>query len=344
LTVLCGIEAFRFAEKAHEKRQAERIALEQQASYERQKEAAAQYLRELEIQVAALDEQRTATIYESLAILASCLTPDIRVASATLREGTFQLDAYSGDALGALRALERHPRIRECVMQTIVWENGQEHFTIKGHITTRARVPEQSTDTAVLIAFYEDVLTSYQREMKNQPVENAAAAGEVVRRLLEENGCFINRFRYLDAPGGWTIDCSFETSSYSLVRMVQKANDPSFPLSLQSLQTRSRYPGNGIEANGSFFAPVAALEKETETEQPGIAQIASLYANDRASPAPQPVSFSGGMMSATRLEPEPVLSSVPGPSEYVGFVELNGTRYTYVKDKNTGEVRRAHEN
>jgi hypothetical protein len=347
LTLLCGIELFRFAGRENERRRAEHFAQEQRASREQEQEAEQKYLAELEAEFTVLAEERSASIYEILEILAASLTPDIRVASASLKSGSFLLDAWSHDALACVSALERHPRVSECNLRTIIRENGQEHFTVQGSVSPLSLSPAVYSTAKETIVFYETSLAA-AKEANSSAGFSAAAAGEKVRRLLEESGCTIRSFRYLDAEGGRIIDCSFESSSYALVRALQKTNEASFPLNVQSLETRSRYPRNGIEAGIQFFAAAGPEKKDTDSgTTAGIVQIASLYYNGRAEIVPQlqrpPQSplFSGGLVAVAETDRPAVPVSAQG--EYLGFIELNGVRYTYIKDR-TGEVRRADEN
>ena len=286
-------------------------------------------------------------IYTSLEVLASSLSPAIRISSASIKEdGSFSLEAISTDAIAALLSLQGHPEIYNAVIGTIVWDGGLEQFTVSGTVVQAPLMPAENLSDLEKIAWYEAVLANFVQHT-TMPDTAAAAAAEV-RGLLERHRLYISRFRYLDTTidNGWIIECSISGSGIQMVELLQEAALIEY-IQITALDTRNRQ--NNIDAVITFFVRGPGSERfrrDYETH-PSTARIAALYG-----------SLPGRFLAASPVEiPEPVTSGVPssvltpisastppvgsGLLEYVGFIGItDGRRYIYVKDTRSGELYR----
>jgi hypothetical protein len=284
------------------------------------------------------------TVYETLETLASCLSPAIRVYSADFKEGGFQLEAGSNDAIAVLQRLEEHPRIANTAIRAIIWNDGMQRFTVTGTVERLMVSGKSHGSVAEQIAWYESELTMMEKRNKGM-VESAAIAAESVWNLLWKYRCNVNRFRYLESEGGWTIESTITTSSIQLVRVLKDAAMPENPLRVLSLQTRNRT--RDIEAVITFFVqgPGGVLPRGDYEEHPNETRIASLYygydAQNVTSSDSTPLAVLG-----VPLEPR-VKTNNPARSltlEYIGFIgTTDGKQHVYVKDTRSGDMYRLTE-
>ena len=349
---LALITATIFFQGWYKNREAE-IAARREA--ERRSALEAEEIRAMEERLALLQlawEEQLASqnigVYASLEVLASSLSPAIRISSASIKEdGSFRLEASSTDAIAALLSLQGHPEINNAVIGTIVWDGSLEQFTVSGTVVKAPLMPRLNLSSLEKIAWYEKVLTNFT-QYTNMP-ETAAAAAANVRGILERHRLIITRFRYLDTDidNGWIIECSISGAGIQLVELLLEADTLDF-LHITTLETRNRQ--NNIDAVVTFFVHGPGSEKfrkDYETH-PSTARIAALYGTlpERfiVVPLDIPEPAISGLPPSTAV---PALDSTPpvfnGSEvlEYVGFIGItDGRRYIYVKDTRSGELLR----
>jgi hypothetical protein len=286
-------------------------------------------------------------IYKTMEILSSCLSPTIRLFSAAMKEdGNFRLEGSAYYVISALEDLQSHPEIHNAAIGTIIWDEGQQRFTVNGLVQNTPLFPEESLPDDEKIAWYEAVL-AHSDNQEALP-ETAATAAKQVQDLLEQHHLRITRFRYLEelaAHGkdiqttplkGWTIECSVSGSGFQLIRALKEA-DSANSLRITTLETRNRQ--NGLDAVLTFFVRGPGeerLRRNYETH-PSLARIASLYG---ILPASSP-SFEQRIPFVDTVPPAnlPRVSTFSGSLEYVGYIGMTeGRRYIYVKDTKTSEL------
>ena len=284
-----------------------------------------------------LAEQRVG-VYSVIETLASCLSPAVRLSSATLKEdGSFRLDGVSINAIAALDDLQSHPEINETVIGTIVWDGGHERFTVDGTVTRRPLFPEDSLNLEEKISWYEATLALY---VKNEPMpETAAAAAHLIQSLLMRNYLKTTRFRYLDANNGWIIESAVSGTGMQMVQAIKEADD-ALSMRVISLETRNRQ--DGLDAVITFFVRGPGLKNSSRDYEvhPSLTRIAAFYGvlPGRFSA----VSVQTQQQTETGLPvAPPTVSTMPSLLEYVGYIGIfDGRRFIYVKDTRSGELYR----
>jgi hypothetical protein len=280
-------------------------------------------------------------VYATIETLASCLSPAIRLSSATVKEdGSFRLEGSTADAIAALEDLQTHPETRNATIGTIIWDGRLERFTVNGTVERLPLLPEEYLAADEKITWYETVLAN---SVKNGAMpETAATAAQQIRDLLERHHLNITRFRYLDAQGGWAIECAVSGTGIQVVQALKEA-DTTGSMRITALETRNRQ--NGLDAVITFFTrgPGERYQFRNYEAHPSIARIASLYGTlpGHSSATPVPVQ----QITETGLPAiPPQITSLSGSLEYVGFIgTADGKRFIYVKDTKSGELYRLTE-
>lgn len=316
------------------RREADRLIALEMAERKVKEENLAALILALEEQL----EEQYVGVYTAIKILASCLSPAIRLSSATIKEdGSFRLDGVSLNAIAALEDLQSHPDIRNAVIGTIVWDERYERFTVDGTVSRHPSFPDENLSIDEKINWYEAALAAFVR---NEPMpETAAAAAHLIRNLLERNYLNITRFRYLDTNDGWVIESAANGTGTQVVRVIKEA-DEAFSMRVMSLETHNRQ--NGLDAVITFFVwgPGEKNNNRNFEAHPSLAKIAALY-------GVLPDRFSSASVQTRQITefglpvaPSPI-SILPSLLEYVGFIGvLDGRRFIYVKDTRSGELYR----
>jgi hypothetical protein len=319
-------------------RERSRLAAEEAARYE----AGRQGLAELEAAWREQAEGEPVTVYETLEILASCLSPSVRVVQATVKEGGFQLEGTCADALAALKQLVEHERVA-CTIQTVIRDAGGERFTAAGTVSRTLPAGIDAYPPEKRRSFYEAELARF-RERQALRAEHAAAAGETVLGLFERNRCTVQRIRYLEAEGGWILEASVNASGMQLVRVIGEAAGR-YPFRVTAVQTRNL--GGSIEAVVTFFVrgPGGVRREGEYEEHPSAGRIAALYGTAGTGPVPVQPALPAAVPAPAAPEPPPVPRNPRAADlEYVGFIGTgDGARHVYVKDLRSGDLLRLTE-
>ena len=331
----------------HEKKDAEKAA-QREASRLAALEAAAQ--RALEERLSNLKEawerqllEQRVGVYATMETLASCLSPAIRLSSASMKDdGSFRLEGNSIDAIKALKSLQDHPEIQSADIGTIVMDEGTERFTANGVVKQRLLSPGNNLTDIEKITWYEDAMSDSWRS--EAAPETAAAAAEQIRELLKKHRLAFTRFRYLEAHGGWAIECTLSGTAVQFVQALKEVDEsaPYTSMSITGLETRNRQ--NGLDGVLTFFVrgPGENNQSREYDEHPSVAKIAMLYGMPQVRPAvpEQPQQ----MAEIKVIETNPTESEYFGTLEYVGFIEASdGRHHIYIKDTDTGELFRLTE-
>jgi hypothetical protein len=337
VSIFCGVSLQRYHAAVMAEQEAE--AAEARLSRERQllEKAEREKLASLEDAYRELREARGAGIYESIAVIASCLPYGTRIESAHIDTKGFRMEALSSGSLAILRNLENHSRIASCELSNILWNNGRERGQFSGTVTIPTSEAPQDFSLSKRIAWYESHLASFN----GKELSGASGAGEEVLELLQNYGAQVKRIRYR-GEGGVSLECTFESSPYALIRILYKTNEADFPLNAVSLDTRTQ--SNRVESTLVFEARLRPAGKTGGETEPDTAQIAAFYrgGGEPQTAPPRAAAFSGFVQTAPQ---ETVPEPPRGPGNYLGYIELaGGTRTSYVKDSGTGEVRRADDN
>lgn len=320
-------------------RERSRLEAEEAARYEAERRS----LAELEAAWREQSEGEPVTVYETLEVLASCLSPSARIVQATVKESGFQLEGTCDDALAALKQLVEHERVA-CTIQTVIREDGGERFTVAGTVSRRFPAGIDAYPPEERRAFYEAELARFW-ERQALTAEHAAAAGGMVLRLLERNRCTVQRVRYLEAEGGWILEASVNASAMQIVRAIGEAAAGRQPFRVTAVQTRNR--GGDIEAVVTFFVrgPGGAWREGDYEEHPSAGRIAALYGTVSSGPVPVQTALPAAVPVPVVPEPLPVPRNPRAVDlEYVGFIGTgDGARHIYVKDLRSGDLLRLTE-
>ena len=281
-----------------------------------------------------LDEQKIG-VYATMETLASCLSPAIRLLSASIKEdGSFRLEGTASDAIAALKDLQEHPRINNADIGTIVLDGRIERFTVNGIVERQSLFPEDDLTIMEKIAWYETVLI-YTAENETMP-ETAAEATQQIQDLLRKHRLSATRYRYLEAQGGWAIECTVSGTAIQLVQVLKEADDYSHHASMRIITLETRNRQNTVDGTIVFFVrgPGEPNYDRDYEENTSVARIARLYG---APPARAVTQIQQSVLETPPIASMPVSSWI----EYVGLINgADGKRYIYVKDNRSNDIYR----
>lgn len=276
-------------------------------------------------------------VYSTMEVLASCLSPAIRLLSASVKEdGSFRLEGTATDAIAALKDLQEHPRINNADIGTIVLDGRADRFTVNGTVEQQLLLPKEDLSDMEKIAWYEAVLVT-DTKYENLP-ETAAEAAQQIRDLLRKHRLSITRYRYLEAQKGWAIECVLSGTAIQLIQVLKEVDDMGQNASMRTTALETRNRNITVDITITFFVrgPGEANHDRDYEENPSVLKIARLYG---APPARAPAA-AGERLPATANTPVVYSSWM----EYVGLINgSDGKRYIYIKDNRSGDIFRLSE-
>jgi hypothetical protein len=307
--------------------------------------AAKNRLAVLETQYAAIKAEIRATPFEVLELIAASLDISTRIESVTIRDGFFQFEGISRDALAVLRTFETNRRIRNPAIQQVVPNGSDNRFTMSG--TVLPRLPDVDTHASVTeqMAFLESAIVRYTAQAA---AGSASALGVRIRDLLWKWNCRIQSYQYLSATAGWEIEFSVRAPSTQFIHFLDEASRSLPDYAFTLLQLRNQYPQNDLDA----LIRIKTTGRENEA-----LFVPGDNAGEPADIHPELVEIAGYFYRAPRIRTVPVIVqelsvetppvSEPPPADWLSYLGLiadaEGQQYIYIKDTRSGQMIRLAE-
>jgi hypothetical protein len=292
--------------------------------------------------------KKKATPFEVAAVMADCLVRGAYVAAVTIREGFFQFEGISGDALGVLKSFESHRQVSLVRLQQVFPSGSSERFTMSGNVLPLLREPDRSLPPEDQIKTLEALLEAHRQRQARLTARSASVFGGTVKELLRKWKCGINSFQYLSSEGGWEIEFSLRAASGNFFSFVEEAGAEENGCEFTLLQIRNLYPRNALEAtmrirtnslpDQNIFENIGE-EVSFASSYPSASRIAeNYYTAPRLPPR------------ASVIPPEAVIPARqekierPAWIEYLGQVrDEEGREYIYLKDTRSGSIIKCEE-
>jgi hypothetical protein len=315
-----------------------------------------QQLEELRRNYASLVENKKPSVYEGLELTAQCFDEKTLILSAVLKEGFFQFEAVSPDALGTLASFENCPRISSPILGQIHPQDGLERFTISGGILFRREEPGPELSAGAQRKMLERLIGELERP--SAAGFSPASFGRLIRRLLQKWRCPVIHYQYLKKSGEDEMEFTIRGESGGFFNFLRETSagvspkdgpagsGPADGVIFTLVQIRNLQPENAIEAvfrvrcpaprSGDDGAENPAPAPDISTEQGdaplSVLRISRNYAPFRKQPVqPKP-------------EPVPALAEPPPETEqarcfeYLGMVSGSRGQLLYIKNTGTGAI------
>jgi hypothetical protein len=323
------------------------------------KRLAEQELEELKRNYASLVESKKPSVYEGLELAARRLDGETLILSAVFKEGFFQLEAVSPDALGTLASFESCPRISSPILGQIRPQGGLERFTISGAVLLRREEPGPELSVEEQRNTLEQLIG--ELEQPSAAGLSPASFGKLIRSLLQKWRCPAINYQYLNKNGEGEMEFTIRGESGGFFSFLQEASaggplgdgsaGSGFPggVIFTLVQIRNLQPQNAVEAVFRVKCPVPlaggggtenqAPGPEGGTERDSSTMLSALrISRNYAPPRKQAV-------LPEQPEQVPVLTEPPPPEtgparrfEYLGMVNGSRGQLIYIKNTGTGSI------
>ncbi|MCL2128899.1 MAG: cell division protein FtsL [Treponema sp.] len=295
--------------------------------------------------------KKTATVYETIEVIANCLTHESRIVSATIKDGFFQLDLTSSDALIILKAFEENRSVYSPQLQQVHPENNRERFSLSGTVMPDIIEPNTSLPLKEQLAFLAFLLEEFDINKQNSSLLQASSFGKNIRTLLEKWRCTVNSYQYLNTENGKEIEFSINASSIRFFGFLQEASMDNSDWIITLLQIRNLAPEN-------MLSVIIRIKAENITDEPFD------FPDEYIESAPLPVErISRNYYTAAAVQQQAIQSlpepeeppSIPPPSPspvveqashlvYVGVIRDNlNNEFIYLKNTFSGEMYKLEE-
>jgi hypothetical protein len=321
---------------------------------------AEQELEELKRNYASLMEHKKPSVYEGLELVARRLGEETLILSAVFKEGFFQFEAVSPDALKVLALFEGRPRIDSPMLGQTRPQDGLERFTLSGGILPRREDPGPELPLGEQRKILERLIGELERPVGSGL--SPASFGRAIRSLLQKWQCPVINYQFLNKGGGGEMEFTVRGQGAGFFHFLREASagvpltdDPAGPAGgviFTQVQIRSLRPQNAVEAVFRVTCPVlrAGTENRTAIADTGAAEedaplsaprIGRNYAPPRKQAGPpEPVPPPQASLTTPPQTPPAAAAETAGAHrfEYLGTVSGSRGQLVYIKNAGTGAI------
>ncbi|MDR0656350.1 MAG: hypothetical protein LBG22_08570 [Treponema sp.] len=321
-----------------------------------QKHLAEQQLEELKRNYTSLAERKKTPVYEELELIARCLDGETLILSAVFKEGFFQFEAVSFDALGILASFEGCPRISSPILGQIRPQDGRERFTLSGAVLPHREEPGPE----LTIEEQQKMLEQLIEELEQPPAAGLSPAsfGKLIRSLLQKWRCPVINYQYLDKSGEGEMEFTIRGESGGFFNFLREASSGVFPkdgsansgftegIIFTLVQIRNLQPQNVVEAVFRVKCPIplAGEEAKNQMSVPGNntewdnAILSALRISRNYAPPQKQKVLSKPESVPVSTEPPQLETGPVYRFEYLGTVSGSRGQFIYIKNTGTGAI------